>query len=290
MKPEWLKVRALRDDTVYNMLRALKLHTVCEEANCPNIGECFSKRTATFMILGDTCTRKCAFCAVNKGIPRELDDDEPENVARCTKELGLKHVVITSVTRDDLKDGGAGHYAKTIEKIRQVCTGSNPAIEVLIPDLKGDMDALKIILGAKPDIINHNIETIRRLYPTVRPIADYDRSLKLLQRVKEIDPDIAVKSGFMVGLGETYEEVLSLMRDLKEKGCDIITIGQYLAPSKLHHPVVRYVPPLEFENYKKAGEDMGFAFVASGPLIRSSYMAGDAFNKMSGEQRKDIKE
>jgi lipoic acid synthetase len=276
MKPEWLKVRAVADNSVYEALRALKLHTVCEEANCPNIGECFGKKTAAFMILGNVCTRRCAFCAVTKGKAGPLDPEEPENVARCVRSLALKHAVITSVTRDDLPDGGASHFAETVVKIRELCAAP-PSIEVLIPDFQGDLPALKAVAAARPEIINHNIETVERLYPGVRPIADYGRSLRLLGRVKELDPQIIVKSGFMVGLGETHEEISALLKDLKESGCDIVTIGQYLAPSKNHHPVVRYVTPGEFDAYKAEGEGMGFAYVASGPLVRSSYMAGEAF-------------
>lgn len=277
-KPDWLKIKITSNSELHSiaeMMRELNLHTVCEEANCPNLMECFSKKTATFMILGRECTRNCTFCTVSKNVPTTVDMQEPIHVAEAVKQLGLKYVVITSVTRDDLPDGGADHFAKVIEAVRK--TSVNTAIEVLIPDFQGDRDALYQVIKAKPKVINHNIETIKRLYPEVRPMANYDRTLELLNRVKEMDSNIYSKSGFMVGLGETQEEVIKLLSDLREFGCDIVTIGQYLAPSNKHHPVIEYVPPEIFEIYKQKAEKMGFKYVASSPLVRSSYHAGEAF-------------
>ncbi|MDF3000695.1 MAG: lipoyl synthase [Bacillota bacterium] len=278
-KPDWLKIRVSyspKINEVSEMLKALNLHTVCQEANCPNAMECFGKRTATFMILGRECTRQCTFCNVSKGHPMTVDDGEPARVAQAAAELELKHVVVTSVTRDDLPDGGAGHFARVIEEVKK--TSPATAIEVLIPDFEGDKEALAAVAAAKPQVINHNIETVKRLYPSVRPIADYDRSLELIKRVKELDPSIYSKSGLMVGLGETPDEVEELLKDLRKSDCDIVTIGQYLAPSELHHPVVEYVTPEQFEKYKKLAEGMGFRHVASSPLVRSSYHAGEAFS------------
>lgn len=277
-KPDWLKIRVAYSpeiNEVSRMLSALNLHTVCQEANCPNAMECFGKRTATFMILGRECTRKCTFCNVSKGSPMEVDDEEPVRVAQAAAELGLKHVVVTSVTRDDLPDGGAGHFARVIEEVKK--KSPDTAIEVLIPDFEGDREALAAVAAAGPQVINHNIETVKRLYPAVRPIADYDRSLELIKRVKELDSNLYSKSGLMVGLGETPDEVEAVLRDLRKSDCDIVTIGQYLAPSSKHHPVVEYVTPEQFEKYKKLAEKMGFRYVASSPLVRSSYHAGEAF-------------
>ena len=279
-KPDWLRVRSNTGEEnrkVVEMLRGLSLHTVCEEANCPNCGECFHKRTATFMILGNNCTRNCTFCTVTKGRPVPVDPEEPKHVAAAVKELGLKHVVITSVTRDDLPDGGAGHFANVIRAIKDAFLQNPPIIEVLIPDFKGDEAALSTVVAARPHIINHNVETAPRLYPEVRPMAVYERSLELLARVKKEAPEIYTKSGVMVGLGEAHGEVIAVMKDLREIGCDILTIGQYLAPSKLHHPVVAYVAPEEFAAYKQEAEALGFLYAASAPLVRSSYMAGEAF-------------
>ncbi len=255
---------------VQKVLASHHLNTVCEEANCPNRMECFSSRTATFMILGSRCTRNCTFCDVTNGMPDTVDREEPEHIAEAVKSLGLSYVVITSVTRDDLPDGGAGHFAEVIRKVKE----KNPdaAVEVLIPDFKGDMDALKTVIGADPVIINHNIETVPRLYKEVRPQAVYERSLELLKRVKELS-SLYSKSGIMVGLGETYDEVVESLKDLREAGCDFLTIGQYLAPSKDHHPVVEYVHPDTFEQYRKEALKLGFKGVASGPLVRSSYKA-----------------
>jgi lipoic acid synthetase len=277
-KPPWLKIKTSlgeENQKVVDLLRCLGLNTVCEEANCPNSGECFRNRTATFMILGKNCTRRCTFCTVAKNAPEAVDPEEPAHIARAVHELGLHHVVVTSVTRDDLPDGGAGHFAQVIQALR---TLSRPTvIEVLIPDFKGDFSALKTVMDAKPDVINHNIETVPRLYPDVRPQAIYDRSLTLIRRVKQNAPQIATKSGIMLGLGETRDEVLSVFADLIASGCDILTVGQYLAPSRNHHPVVEYIHPDVFDEYKKIGEEMGFLYVASGPLVRSSYKADQAF-------------
>lgn len=272
-KPKWLKKNmnfaAMKE--MEKILDSLSLNTVCSSADCPNRGECFENHTATFMILGDICTRNCKFCSVPKGHGEILDKDEPENVAKAAKQLGLKHVVVTSVTRDDLPDNGAGHFAETIKKIREYLPSST--IEVLIPDFQGDYDALKTVIDAKPDIINHNIETIKSLYDRVRPMAVYERSLELIKRVKEMDATIFTKSGVMVGLGETNEQMAELMEDLLRANCDILTIGQYLNPSKQHLPVEEYVTPQQFEEYKQMGLKKGFKYVASGPFVRSSYNA-----------------
>lgn len=274
LKPEWLKMKA-PDEAVLNkmenMLKELSLHTVCESANCPNIGKCFRHRTATFMVMGSTCTRNCRFCAVNKGRPEKLDPEEPQNVALASKKLGLKHTVITSVTRDDLEDGGASHFVEIIKAMRR----ENPesTVELLIPDLKGNWSALKKIIDAKPDILNHNIETVEPLYKKVRPMAIYNRSIELLKQVKIFDKDVYTKCGIMLGLGETEQQVLKVMDDLLEVGCDILTIGQYLRPSKNHLPVFEYITPQKFEKYKKIAIEKGFKFVASGPYVRSSYKA-----------------
>ena len=275
-KPDWLKVKIRsgpETNTVNELLNRLSLHTVCEEANCPNLMECFSKKTATFMILGSQCTRNCRFCNVTKGKPELVDEEEPMNVANAVKELGLKYVVITSVTRDDLDDGGAGHFVKVIESIKEI--NKDTIVEVLIPDFKGDQLALKKVVDAKPEVINHNVETIPRLYSTVRPMAIYERSVKLLENVKKMDKNILTKSGIMLGLGEKEDEVVELMKDLLEVDCDMLTIGQYLAPSKKHHPVIEYIHPDQFDRYKEIGMDLGFKFVASSPLVRSSYNAGE---------------
>ena len=276
-KPEWLKVSissSQNHNEILEMLRRLSLHTVCEEANCPNLNECFGRRTATFMILGKTCTRNCTFCNVTKGDTQTVDEDEPLHVALAVKELKLKHVVITSVTRDDLEDGGAGHYARVIKEIKKL--PNRVIIEVLIPDFKGSTADLNTVITAKPDIINHNIETVSRLYPEVRPMAVYERSLELIHKVKSIDRSIYTKSGIMLGLGEKENEVIRAFKDLKIAGCELLTVGQYLAPSRLHHPVVEYVPPDVFERYKEIALGLGFQYVASSPLVRSSYMADQA--------------
>jgi lipoic acid synthetase len=277
-KPPWLKIRLsqLRDTTkVKSILNVTSLHTVCEEARCPNLGECFSSGTATILILGKVCTRKCGFCAVERGIPVAPDESEPERVAEAISRMHLGYVVITSVTRDDLADGGASVFAGTIRSIRSL--ESKIKIEVLIPDFKGDKAALATVLKESPDVLNHNVETISRLYSQVRPQADYGRSLELLKRVKEYNPRMKTKSGFMLGLGETREEVLDLLRDLKKAGCDFLTLGQYLQPRPDRLPVVEYVPPEIFQEYKKIGEEMGFKSVASGPFVRSSFHASEMF-------------
>jgi len=273
-RPGWLKAKAPTGEgyrDIKETMRGLKLHTVCEEAMCPNIGECWNNRTATFMILGNVCTRSCGFCNVLTGKPSELDLDEPKRVAEAAKKMGLKHAVITSVNRDELEDGGAGIFAETIRQIREEVPGC--AVEVLTPDFKGDRDALKTLIDARPDTFNHNIETVPRLYPAVRPQAKYDRSLEVLRHVKEISPDGLTKSGFMVGLGEAEEELHEIMRDLRASDVDILTIGQYLRPSKNHLPMSRYYAPKEFADLRKYGFSLGFKHVESGPLVRSSYHA-----------------
>lgn len=277
-KPPWLKKRIppFQDlQKVKSILSETDLHTVCQEARCPNMGECFSRGTATFLILGRFCTRSCGFCAVEHDAPAPPDEAEPERVAQAVQKMGIHYVVITSVTRDDLPDGGASSFAETIRAIRALNPKIN--IEVLIPDFKGDLRSLKVVLKECPEVLNHNIETISRLYPRVRPLADYKRSLNLLKRSKEDCPHIPTKSGFMLGLGETQEEVLELLRDLREAGCDFLTIGQYLQPRQDRLPVVRFIPPEEFEEYKRKGEGMGFRAVASGPFVRSSFHASEMF-------------
>jgi lipoic acid synthetase len=277
-KPPWLKIRLsqLRDTTkVKSILNVTSLHTVCEEARCPNLGECFSSGTATILILGKVCTRNCGFCAVEHGIPAALDESEPERVAEAISRMHLGYVVITSVTRDDLTDGGASIFARTIRAVRSL--DPKIKIEVLIPDFKGDAAALATVLKEAPDVLNHNVETISRLYPQVRSQADYERSLELLRRAKGYNPSMKTKSGFMLGLGESREEVLDLLRDLRKAGCDFLTIGQYLQPRPDRLPVIEYVPPEIFEEYKKIGEEMGFKSVASGPFIRSSFHASEMF-------------
>ena len=278
LKPEWLKKRisAVQDCTkVSSLLKDCQLHTVCQEAHCPNLGECFSRGTATFMILGDKCTRSCSFCAVRHDISLPLDEREPEGVAIAVEELGLRYVVITSVTRDDIPDGGASHFAETIRSIR--ARMPNTQAEVLVPDFQGSEWALKIVIEAKPDVINHNVETVPKLYPEVRPQADYKRSLQLLKRSKEIDHRILTKSGLMLGLGEDHEEVLNVLEDLLESGCQLLTIGQYLRPSSRHHQVIRFVPPEEFTQWGELASRMGFLAVASGPFVRSSFKAAEMF-------------
>jgi len=274
-KPSW--IRAKNPGTpevarIKDVLRAAKLHTVCEEASCPNLGECFSKGTATFMIMGDICTRRCPFCDVAHGRPNPLDADEPRHLAETIRAMGLRYVVITSVDRDDLKDGGAGHFAACIQQARAL----SPAltIEVLVPDFRGRMDpALTIFKDNPPDVFNHNLETVPRLYKQARPGSDYEWSLDLLERFKGLHPDVPTKSGLMLGLGEEIEEIEQVMRDLRAHKVDMLTLGQYLQPSKNHLPVARYVTPDEFERLRVIGEQMGFSHVASGPMVRSSYHA-----------------
>ena len=250
--PEWLKKPILANknlSTTEKLLKKLNLNTVCQSAKCPNRGECFSHKTATFMILGSNCTRNCSFCAVNSDIPEPVDKNEPERIVQAVGELGLRYVVITSVTRDDLSDGGATHFVEVINALR--ASFPNILIEVLTPDFRGDKKQIKKIALAKPNVFNHNIETIKRLYPEIRPQASYNRSLKFLEYIKEIEPDMMTKSGLMVGLGESEDEVVEAMRDLRKVGCNLLTIGQYLRPSDAHYPVKEFVPPEKFANYKK---------------------------------------
>ncbi len=278
-KPPWLKkkIPPFQDlKKVKSILTEANLHTVCEEARCPNLGECFSQGTATILILGKVCTRNCGFCAVEHGSTSPLDEAEPEHVGQAVRRMGIRYIVITSVTRDDLPDGGASHFARTIQAIRAL--DQNVRVEVLVPDFKGDLDCLDVVLKACPDVLNHNVETVPGLYPEVRPQADYTRSLNLLKRSKEKNPSILTKSGLMLGLGETKEEVSDVLRDLREAGCDFLTIGQYLQPQINRLPVVRYIPPEEFKAYRKIGEGMGFKMVSSGPFVRSSFHASEMFD------------
>jgi lipoyl synthase len=274
-RPDWLKVRFFGGENYQDLkriLRTLDLHTVCESARCPNQGECWEHRTATFMILGNLCTRSCGFCAVPSGRPAGPPDEaEPERVARAVEAMGLRYAVVTSVNRDDQADGGSGIFARTIAAIREKVPDCK--VEVLIPDFRGDWPALQTVMGASPDVLNHNLETVPRLYRQVRPGAVYERSLELLRRAKEMRPAMPVKTGMMLGLGETREEVLSAMADIVAQGASILTLGQYLQPDAEHLPVVRFVHPEEFAEYKRAGEQMGFRHVEAGPLVRSSYHA-----------------
>ena len=256
------------------LITALKLHTVCESAACPNVGECWNRRTATFMILGNVCTRRCGFCAVQKGGPLPVDYDEPRRVAEAVAALELRYAVVTSVNRDDRKDGGAELFALTIEAIRARVPGCR--VEVLVPDFQGSHAAMKTVMDAHPDVLNHNTETVPRLYRQVRLGARYERSLEMLRYAKELGPETPVKSGLMLGLGETREEVLEVMRDLRAHGVDILTLGQYLRPSPKHLPIVKYATPEEFQQFRLAGNAMGFAHVEAGPLVRSSYHADDS--------------
>ncbi|HEY2567364.1 MAG TPA: lipoyl synthase [Candidatus Aquirickettsiella sp.] len=274
-KPDWIRIKlptTAAIDQLKTMLRENRLHTVCEEASCPNLSECFSHGTATFMIMGDKCTRRCTFCDVGHGRPDPLDPDEPKNLAKTVKQMGLRYVVITSVDRDDLRDGGAAHFTACLQALRQSCP--TLTIEVLVPDFRGRMNiALDAIAPELPDVFNHNIETIPRLYKQARPGSDYNWSLQLLFEFKNRFPDIPTKSGLMLGLGETLEEVREVMQDLRKHQVDMITIGQYLAPSRHHFPVARYVTPQEFQDLGHLAKKMGFIRVASGPLVRSSYHA-----------------
>ena len=283
-KPEWLKVRFPAGDRYQRLQRLMReqgLHTVCEEARCPNIGECWNAGTATFMILGDVCTRSCGFCAVKTGRPGELDLLEPLRLARAVRSLGLDYVVITSVNRDELPLGGADVFAACIRAIRR--DDPRVRVEVLIPDFKGNRDALGLVVEARPFVLNHNVETAPRLYPWVRPQAVYARSLELIARAKAAAPDMLTKSGFMVGLGETKDELFAVMRDLRDHGCDIVTIGQYLRPTKQHLPVERYYHPSEFAEFVEYGREIGLGHVEAGPLVRSSYHA----EKQSAVRRGD---
>ena len=275
--PDWIKEAVPRRKYASSLKKEFhshNLHTVCEEAKCPNIGECFRKGTATFLIMGDICTRNCGFCALKSGKPRSLDWDEPDRVALEVSNLSLKHAVITSPTRDDLKDGGASFYAETAYKIKM----RNPetTVEFLIPDFRGDLDALKLVIDSGIDVLNHNVETVPRLYSEVRPEANYERSLNLLREASLYAQSLPTKSGLMLGLGEEKEEILTVMKNLLDVNCNILTIGQYLSPSKYSLPVKRYVHPEEFKEYKIIGEGMGFDYIASAPLVRSSYYADEA--------------
>lgn len=279
-KPEWLKVRLPSGDTYTRLSQIVKkygLHTVCEEALCPNIGECWGGGTLTFMLLGDTCTRGCRFCAVKTGHPGGyVNIFEPMAIARAVKEMGLDYVVLTSVCRDDLPDGGADHFAKTVKAIKR--EDPRAIVEVLIPDFRGDEDALKKVVDAKPEVIAHNVETVKRLTPKVRdPRASYEQSLKVLENVKKMNSRIYTKSSIMLGLGETEEELINTFRDLRNVGVDILTLGQYLRPSMRHIEVVEYIHPSKFDRYRAIAEKMGFLYVAAGPLVRSSYKAGEFF-------------
>jgi lipoic acid synthetase len=282
-KPEWLKVRAPGSDTyrrLKELMRCLALHTVCEEARCPNIGECWDNGTATFMILGDTCTRACGYCAVSHGRPAPLDAAEPARVADAVARLALSYVVITSVDRDDLRDGGASVFAETIHAVRERCAGTR--IEVLIPDFRGNEAALRSVLDAKPDVLNHNTETVPRLYRYARSGGRYERTLALLERAGHYVPAIPTKSGLMVGLGEERHELVATLGDLRRVGCSILTIGQYLQPTPAHLPITRYYHPDEFRGLKSIAIDMGFTHVESGPLVRSSYHARDQAHEVLG--------
>ncbi len=278
--PPWFKQRLVDPQVMIPMaglLDGLSLHTICESAHCPNIGDCFSHKTATFLLLGDICTRHCGYCAVKKGQPLPVDDEEPEHLLEAVEKLNLRYVVITSVTRDDLADGGASQFAKTINMLHEKRVGT--LIEVLIPDFLGSGEALSTVVVAQPEVINHNVETVPRLYPEVRPEADYRRSIRLLSMVKDLDSRIVTKSGLMLGLGETDEEVVAVMKDLRNSQCDLLTLGQYLPPSPQHHPLARYVSPEEFSEFEAIGKGLGFVEVASAPLVRSSFKAAELYAK-----------
>jgi lipoic acid synthetase len=283
-KPPWLRVRLPAGGAyqeVNHLLAGLGLHTVCQEAQCPNKGECFHARTATFLILGDVCTRGCRFCAVAKGQPQPLDTDEPERVAQAVEALNLRYSVITSVTRDDAPDGGAAMFAETIRAIRRRVPRCK--VEVLIPDFQGSDEALRIVMDARPDVLNHNLETVPRLYSTARPGADYERSLRLLRRAKEMSPGALTKTGLMLGLGETLDEIRAVMSGLVAVRCDLLTLGQYLQPSRAHLPIERYVPPEDFASLAREGEAMGLKHVEAGPLVRSSYHAREQVEDLTTE-------
>jgi lipoyl synthase len=284
-KPDWIRVKAPVSPGYFDtqrIVRANGLHTVCEEAGCPNIGECWEKKHATFMIMGDTCTRACAFCNVKTGLPGALDVDEPAHVAEATAKLGLSHVVVTSVDRDDLDDGGAAHFAAVIRAIRSRCP--HTTIEVLTPDFLRKDGAADIVVAARPDVFNHNLETVPSKYLTVRPGARYFTSIRLLQRVKEVDAAMFTKSGIMVGLGEERNEILQVMDDLRAAGVDFLTIGQYLQPSRKHHPVLRFVPPDEFKALEAIAYAKGFSMVSASPLTRSSHHAGEDFARLKAHR------
>jgi len=281
-RPPWIRVKAPSGETYENvrgLMRSKELHTVCEEAQCPNLGECWGRGTATFLMFGDTCTRSCGFCDIKTGRPNPLDWAEPNRIAQSVRAMNLQHVVITSVNRDDRPDGGAPLFAMVIRRIRQLQPGCS--IEVLIPDFKGSETALKIVMDAQPEILNHNVETVPRLFKKVQPQDSYDWALSTLRNAKKMDPLVLTKSGIMVGLGETFDEVVETMRDLTDIGVDILTIGQYLQPSKKHLPIERYYTPEEFESFREIGLEMGFKWVQSGPLVRSSYKAEQQVRELS---------
>jgi len=273
-KPGWLKVKSPGGETygeVRRLLTDLKLHTVCEEAHCPNVGECWSHKAATFIVMGDTCTRNCAYCAIAHGTPEPLDAEEPRRLAEAVAKMGMRHIVVTSVDRDDLPNGGAEHFAEIVRQTRLISPGTT--IELLIPDFKGSEQALRIVVDARPEILNHNLETVPRLYRIARPGGRYERALELLDRARRMDPALLTKSGVMVGLGETWDELVTALRDLREVGTEILTIGQYLRPSATHLPVARFYTPAEFAELKALGDSLGYRHVESGPLVRSSYHA-----------------
>ena len=279
--PPWLKKRIILDRAFFETKKIISdcaVNTVCASSMCPNLNECFSRKKATFMILGKVCTRACAFCSVTKGAPEPVDAEEPARIADCARRLGLRYVIVTSVTRDDITDGGAAQYARTIESIRLV--SKEVIIEFLVPDFAGQKKSIESVTRTGADVIGHNIETVERLYPIVRKGASYKRSLDLLRSVKEIGPGQATKSGIMVGLGETEEEIIKTMKDLRSASCDMLTIGQYLRPGKENYPVHRFVTPEEFASYKRIAEQLGFKHISSGPFVRSSYFAEEGFKKM----------
>ncbi|MGD8753318.1 MAG: lipoyl synthase [Anaerolineales bacterium] len=286
-RPPWIRVRAPTGETVeevYDLMRSKELHTVCEEARCPNLGECWGAGTATFLMLGDVCTRTCGFCDIKRGRPEALDWLEPERVAQAVKKMNLKHAVITSVNRDDRADGGAPIFAMVIRRIREIHPGCS--IEVLVPDFKGSLEALKIVMDARPEILNHNVETVPRLFKQVQPQDNYAWARATLENAKKLDAEVLTKSGIMVGLGEEFAEIKETMRDLREWGVDILTIGQYLQPSRKHLPIARYYRPGEFDELKDFGMQIGFQWVESGPLVRSSYRAADQVRTLSVVHRK----
>ncbi len=281
--PPWFKQKPADPRVMVPMeklLDGLSLHTICESALCPNVAECFSRKTATFLILGDVCTRRCSFCAVKKGQPLPVDGKEPQHLLEAVEKLNLSYVVVTSVTRDDLSDGGASQFVKTINMLHQKRKGV--VVEVLVPDFLGSAESLRAIVEARPDVVNHNVETVPRLYSEVRPGADYGRSLELLSTVKGLNPKIATKSGIMLGLGETMGEVVGVMKDLRRANCELLTIGQYLQPSSEHHPVSRYVSPEEFSEFEGISKNLGFAGSASAPLVRSSFKAAELHAEVKG--------
>jgi len=286
-RPPWIRVKAPMGENyeeIKRLMRSKSLHTVCEEAMCPNIGECWGSRTATFLMLGDVCTRSCGFCDIKRGMPNTMDWTEPLRVAQAVKDMNLKHAVITSVNRDERKDGGAPIFAMVIKRIRQIHPGCS--IEVLIPDFKGSIEALRIVMEARPEILNHNVETVPRLFKQVQPQDNYEWAAATLTNAKKLDPEVLTKSGIMVGLGETMDEIKAVMRDQRAWGVDILTIGQYLQPSKQHLPIERYYTPEEFQELKDFGSELGFLWVESGPLVRSSYHAAEQVRTLSVVHRK----